>query len=75
MGRRSQDEEGSLDCDSRHRCAVERKERESPLGMTVPDAINLRLELLQALRGGIVAEQIFENGEDVLAVLDDAFQN
>lgn len=32
-------------------------------------------ELLQALRGGIVAEQIFENGEDVLAVLDDAFQN
>jgi hypothetical protein len=31
--------------------------------------------LLQALHSGIVAEQIFENGEDVLAVLDDAFQN
>jgi hypothetical protein len=33
------------------------------------------LKLLQSLRSGIVAEQIFENGEDVLAVLDDAFQN
>ena len=32
-------------------------------------------KLLQALRGGIVAEQIFENCEDVLAVLDDAFQD
>ena len=28
------DEERSLDCDSRHRCAVEIQERESPLGMT-----------------------------------------
>jgi hypothetical protein len=33
------------------------------------------VKLLEALRGGIVAEQIFENCEDVLAVLDDAFQN
>ena len=32
-------------------------------------------KLLQALRSGIVAEEIFENGEDVLAILDDAFQN
>ena len=32
-------------------------------------------KLLQALRSGIVAEEIFENGQDVLAVLDDAFQN
>ena len=32
-------------------------------------------KLLQALRGGIVAEQIFENCEDVLAVLNDAFQD
>lgn len=31
--------------------------------------------LLQALRSGIVAEQIFENCKDVLAVLDDAFQH
>jgi hypothetical protein len=33
------------------------------------------LGLLQTLRSGIVAEQIFENGEDVLAVLNDAFQD
>ena len=32
-------------------------------------------KLLQALGCGIVAEQIFENCEDVLAVLDDAFQH
>jgi len=32
-------------------------------------------KLLQALRSGIVAEEIFENSQDVLAVLDDAFQN
>jgi len=37
--------------------------------------INPGAWLLQALRSGIVAEQIFENGEDVLAILDDAFQN
>jgi hypothetical protein len=30
---------------------------------------------LQALRSGIVAEQIFENCQDVLAILDNAFQN
>jgi hypothetical protein len=34
-----------------------------------------RGKLLQALRSGIVAEQIFENCEDVLAVLNDAFQH
>jgi len=38
-------------------------------------AINPVAWLLQALRSGIVAEQIFENGQDVLAILDDAFQN
>jgi len=32
-------------------------------------------KLLQALGCGIVAEQIFENCEDVLAVLNDAFQH
>ena len=32
-------------------------------------------KLLQALRSGIVAEKIFENGEDVLAVFNHAFQN
>ena len=31
--------------------------------------------VLQTLRSGIVAEQIFENRQDVLAVLDDAFEN
>jgi hypothetical protein len=30
---------------------------------------------LQALRSGIVAEKIFENGEDVLAILNHAFQD
>jgi hypothetical protein len=66
--------QAGLDCGSRFRCAKESQGfREPPLGMTA-DAINLgALKLLQALRSGIVAEQIFENGEDVLAILDDAF--
>ena len=33
------------------------------------------MRLLQALRSGIVAEQIFKNCQDVLAILDDAFQD
>ncbi len=53
-----------------------KKKRESPLGVTVRDGLNRRpSRLLQALRSGIVTEQILENSEDVLAVLDDAFQN
>jgi hypothetical protein len=32
-------------------------------------------ELLQTLRSGIVADQVFENRQDVLAVLNDAFEN
>jgi hypothetical protein len=32
-------------------------------------------KLLQTLRGGIVANQIFENREDVLAVLNHSFEN
>ena len=35
----------------------------------------LAVELLQTLRSGIVADQIFEDGENVLAVLHDAFEN
>ena len=55
----------------------ERKARDSasPLGMTMPVRLIRGGALLQALRSGIVAEQIFENGQDVLAVLNDAFQN
>ena len=33
------------------------------------------LELLQTLGGGVVADQIFENREDVLPVLNHTFQN
>jgi hypothetical protein len=32
-------------------------------------------KLLQTLRSGIVADQVFEDGKNVLAVLHDAFEN
>lgn len=32
-------------------------------------------ELLEFLRGGVVADQVFENGQNVLAILHDALEH